>query len=144
VSGPGERFSGHRPRILLAKSFIDSHDRAIKTIAMTLRDAGMEVVLLDYEVPDDIVRAAHDEDVDVIGLSFMSGGQVQVTQRVVELLASGDSSPLPLVVGGTIRPFDLPEIEACGVRAVFRGGEALESIVATFGSLADERGGATR
>lgn len=124
------------PRILLAKSFIDSHDRAIKTIALVLRDAAMEVVLLDYETPDDMVTAALDEDVDVIGVSFMSGGQVQVTEMLMARLREDDLGHLPVVVGGAIRPFDLPALQAAGVRAVFRGGERLETIAATFRSLA--------
>ena len=73
-------------RVLLTNSFIDSHDRAIKTIAVALRDAGMEVVLIDYETPDDVVGIAIDEDVDAIGLSFMSGGQVATVQAVVASL----------------------------------------------------------
>ena len=60
-----------KPRVLLTKSFIDSHDRAIATIALALRDAAMEVVLIDYEQPEDVVTVALQEDVDIIGLSFM-------------------------------------------------------------------------
>jgi methylmalonyl-CoA mutase, C-terminal domain len=125
-----------RPRVLLAKSFIDSHDRAIETIAKVLRDAGMEVILLDYELARQVSSAADQEDVDVIGVSFMSGGQVEVTKELfasMEELGVGD---IPVVVGGTIRPFDVPELEGAGVRAIFRGGEALDSIVKTFGDLA--------
>ena len=76
-----------RPRVLLTKSFIDSHDRAIATIALALRDAAMEVVLIDYEQPEDVVSVALQEDVDVIGVSFMSGGQVETTEKIVAELA---------------------------------------------------------
>lgn len=126
-------------RVLMTKSFIDSHDRAIKTVATALRDASMEVVLIDYETPEDVVDVALDEDVDVIGISFMSGGQVDVTSRVVELLRDRGSSDVPVVVGGTIRPFDVAPLEAAGVAAIFRGGEKLESIARTFRELAVQR-----
>lgn len=125
-------------RVLLAKSFIDSHDRAIETIAKVLRDGGMEVILIDYEVAEQIGAAAIQEDVDVIGVSFMSGGQVEVTKALVEALSADGRGNLPLVVGGTIRPFDVPELERAGVRAIFRGGETLDSILETFRALARE------
>lgn len=129
------------PRVLLTKSFIDSHDRAIKTIALALRDGGCEVVLIDYETPEDVVDVAVDEDVDVIGVSFMSGGQVAVTQAIVTALGSAGREDLPVVVGGTIRPFDVDDLEATGVRAIFRGGEKLERVVETFRELAVESRG---
>lgn len=124
-----------RPRILLTKSFIDSHDRAIATIALALRDAAMEVVLIDYEQPEDVVTVALQEDVDVIGLSFMSGGQVETTQKIVAELERREVADLPVVVGGIIRPFDVPPLEEAGVKAIFRGGAPLAEVVATFGQL---------
>jgi methylmalonyl-CoA mutase C-terminal domain/subunit len=123
-------------RVLLAKSFIDSHDRPLDTIAKLLRDAGMEVILLDYQVPEEIATAALQEDVDVIGVSFMSGGQVEVTKVLRAALAESGLSGVPVVVGGAIRPFDVPDLEAAGVRMIFRGGETLESIQQTFADLA--------
>lgn len=127
-----------RPRVLLTKSFIDSHDRAIATIALALRDAAMEVVLIDYEQPEDVVSVALQEDVDIIGLSFMSGGQVEATQKIVAELERHNVSDLPLVVGGVIRPFDVAPLELVGVREIFRGGAPLADVVATFGRLARE------
>lgn len=132
------------PRVLLTKSFIDSHDRAIKTIAVALRDAAMEVILVDYETAEDIVALAVDEDVDVVGISFMSGGQVEVTAAVMDRLRDAGQDGLPVVVGGTIRPFDVPGLDAAGVRAIFRGGERLEAVVERFRTLALERRAATR
>lgn len=126
------------PRVLLTKSFIDSHDRAIKTIAVALRDAGMEVVLIDYETPADVVGIAIDEDVDAIGISFMSGGQVKTTEAVVAALREAGREDLPVVVGGTIRPFDRDGLEAAGVRAIFGGGERLEKVADTFRELSHE------
>jgi methylmalonyl-CoA mutase C-terminal domain/subunit len=124
------------PRILLAKSFLDSHDRATKTIAQLLRDGGMEVILLEYEVAEQIAATAIQEDVDVIGVSFMSGGQVEVTRSLAAALSSEGRPDVPIVIGGTIRPFDVPELEAAGVRSIFRGGEQLSSILETFQDLA--------
>lgn len=126
-------------RVLMTKSFIDSHDRAIKTVATALRDASMEVILIDYETPKDIVDVAVDEDVDVVGLSFMSGGQVDVTTQVIEGLRDRGAHDVPVVVGGTIRPFDVLPLEDAGVAAIFRGGEKLSSIAETFRRLAQDR-----
>ena len=128
--------AGFVPRVLLTKSFIDSHDRAIKTIALALRDAGFEVILIDYEAPGDVAGVAVDEDVDVIGVSFMSGGQVAVTQAIVDALATANRPDIPVVVGGTIRPFDVDGLNAAGVRGIFRGGESFERVVETFRELA--------
>lgn len=130
-----------QPRILLTKSFIDSHDRAIATIALALRDAGMEVVLIDYEQPEDVVNVALQEDVDVIGVSFMSGGQVETTEKICAELQRRGVAQLPLVIGGTIRPFDIPPLEAAGVKAIFRGGAPMKDVVESFRTLArDYRG----
>jgi len=124
-----------RPRVLLTKSFIDSHDRAIATIALALRDAAMEVVLIDYEQPEDVVTVALQEDVDVIGISFMSGGQVETTQKIVAELKRREIADLPVVVGGIIRPFDVAPLEVAGVKEIFRGGAPLADVVATFERL---------
>jgi methylmalonyl-CoA mutase C-terminal domain/subunit len=120
------------PRILLTKSFIDSHDRAIATIAMALRDASMEVILIDFEVPEDVAKVAVQEDVDAIGLSFMSGGQVETTARIIALLEEQGLRDVPVVVGGVIRPFDVAPLEAAGVKAIFRGGASLADVVKVF------------
>ena len=125
-----------RARILLTKSFIDSHDRAIATIALALRDAAMEVVLIDYEQPEDVVTVALQEDVDVIGVSFMSGGQVETTQKIIAELGRRGVADLPVVVGGIIRPFDEPPLKAAGVKEIFRGGALLSDVVDTFRRLA--------
>lgn len=125
-----------KPRVLLTKSFIDSHDRAIATIALALRDAAMEVVLIDYEQPEDVVTVALQEDVDIIGISFMSGGQVDTTERIIAELKRREVADLPVVVGGIIRPFDVAPLETAGVKSIFRGGAPLADVVATFLQLA--------
>jgi methylmalonyl-CoA mutase, C-terminal domain len=128
-------------RVLLCKSFIDSHDRAIGTIAKALRDDGMEVIMLEYQIPEQIAVTASQEDVDVIGVSFMSGGQVDVTQRLRTALTEEGHDDLPVVVGGAIRPFDIPKLEQSGVRAIFRGGEPLATVIDSFRELARETRG---
>jgi methylmalonyl-CoA mutase, C-terminal domain len=128
-------------RVLLTKSFIDSHDRAINTIAKALRDASMEVIMFEYEVAAQIAQAATDEDVDVVGISFMSGGQVETTRELMSLLREQGYDDLPVVIGGTIRPFDIPALEEAGVRRIFRSGEPMEAVVEAFGSLAAESHG---
>jgi len=133
-----EQSRGAHARVLLAKSFIDSHDRAIGTIAIALRDAAMEVILLDYRLPQEIAETAIQEDVEVIGVSFMSGGQVDVTTELIRALQETGHDDLPVVVGGTIRPFDIPDLERAGVRAIFRGGEPLATVIETFRSLSAE------
>jgi methylmalonyl-CoA mutase C-terminal domain/subunit len=127
------------PRVLLTKSFIDSHDRAIKTIGMALRDASMEVILTDYEIPEDIITVALEEDVDVIGVSFMSGGQVLVTQEIMRLRSDAGIADVPVVVGGAIRPFDVDQLLAVGVSDIFRGGEKMSAIVERFQVLATQK-----
>jgi len=127
-----------KSRVLLTKSFIDSHDRAIATIALALRDAAMEVVLIDYEQPEDVVTVALQEDVDVIGLSFMSGGQVETTEKIVAELKRRNVTDMPVVVGGIIRPFDEPPLQDAGVRQIFRGGAPLSEVVDAFQRLARE------
>lgn len=105
----------------------------------------MEVIVLDYRVPGEIVASALEEDVDAIGISYMSGGQVDTTQRLMAELAEQGYGALPVVIGGTIRPFDIPALEAAGVSAIFRGGEPLSAVVETFDRLAadfrEERSG---
>ena len=95
----------------------------------------MEVVLIDYEQPEDVVTVALQEDVDVIGISFMSGGQVETTQKIVAELKRREIADLPVVVGGIIRPFDVAPLEVAGVKEIFRGGAPLADVVATFERL---------
>lgn len=124
------------PRVLLTKSFIDSHDRAIATIAMALRDAAMEVILIDYETPEDVVNTAVQEDVDVIGISFMSGGQVETTEKIMQIMGEQEIPDIPVVLGGVIRPFDVEALEQAGVKAIFGSGGKLSDVVDTFYELA--------
>jgi len=117
-----------RIRILLSKSALDGHDRGIRVIAKALRDQGMEVIYTQFKLPEDIVAVAIQENVDIIGISFATGGQVKVTQNVMRLLKEKGMEDVPVIVGGTIRPFDFQALNDAGVRGIFRGGDSLDKI----------------
>jgi methylmalonyl-CoA mutase, C-terminal domain len=124
------------PRVLLAKPGLDGHDRGIKVIAMALRDAGAEVVYLGLRRSiDEIVQAAVQDDVDVIGISLLSGAHLSLT---TELLDACDAEGLsvPIVVGGTIPAGDIPVLCDRGVAAVFPVGTALPEVVDAVLTLA--------
>lgn len=123
-------------RVLLAKTGLDGHDRGLKVVAMILRDAGMDVVLLGlHRTTDFIVRAAIDEDVDVIGLSSLGGTHIAHARELLQRLRTQGLPHVPVVIGGTIPVEDLPALEELGVRAVFRPGSPREEIVSTIERL---------
>lgn len=123
-------------RVLVAKVGLDGHDRGIKVVARLLRDAGMEVVYTGlFQTPDTVAIAAIQEDVDVVGLSMLSGAHMTLAPLVVEALRSRDSD-IPVVLGGIVPPRDIQELRALGVSAVFGPGAASEDIVATITAVA--------
>src|SRR5438874_6307010 len=90
-------------RVVIAKPGLDGHDRGAKVIARALRDAGMEVIYTGLrQTPEQIVTAAIQEDVDVVGLSILSGAHLAISQRIVELLKAQGAAEIPLLVGGII------------------------------------------
>ena len=114
------------PRVLLAKLGLDGHDRGVKVIARALRDAGMEVVYLGMRVTaDQVAAAAAQEDVDVVGISILSGAHMRLMPRMVDALARqglrGDNAAdrVMLLVGGTIPDGDVEPLRAMGVDGVF-------------------------
>ncbi len=114
------------PRILLAKLGLDGHDRGVKVIARALRDAGMEVVYLGMRVTaDQVAAAAAQEDVDVVGISILSGAHMRLMPRMVEALerhglrGDGGSEDVMLLVGGTIPESDVDGLRELGVDGVF-------------------------
>ena len=117
------------PRVLLAKPGLDGHDRGIKVIAMALRDAGAEVIYLGLRrtVPE-IVQAAIDDDVDVIGISVLSGAHLALARELLEARSSADLD-VPVVLGGTIPAADAAALVALGVAAVFPVGANLGDVV---------------
>ena len=119
-----------RIRVLVAKPGLDGHDRGAKVIARALRDAGMEVVYTGLrQTPEMIVNAALQEDVQVIGLSILSGAHNTIVPRVMELLKEKHMGDVVVLVGGIVPDEDAEQLKKIGVAAVFQPGASLESIV---------------
>ena len=117
-------------RVLVAKPGLDGHDRGAKVIARALRDAGMEVIYTGLrQTPEMIVNAALQEDVDVIGLSILSGAHNAIVPRVNDLLRSNKMDDVLLMVGGTIPEQDVPTLKQAGVAAIFGPGTPMDQIV---------------
>jgi methylmalonyl-CoA mutase, C-terminal domain len=129
-------------RVLVAKPGLDGHDRGAKIIARALRDAGMEVIYTGLrQTPEMIVNAALQEDVQVIGLSILSGAHNAIVPRVLELLREKEMGGVQVVVGGIIPDDDARELERQGVAAVFQPGASLETIVSGVRQAAGQSGG---
>lgn len=117
-------------RVLVAKPGLDGHDRGAKVIARALRDAGMEVIYTGLrQTPEMIVNAALQEDVQVIGLSILSGAHKAIVPRVLELLREQGMDDVKLIIGGTVPDADAEELKQQGVAAVFQPGASLDAIV---------------
>jgi methylmalonyl-CoA mutase C-terminal domain/subunit len=117
-------------RVLVAKPGLDGHDRGAKVIARALRDAGMEVIYTGLrQTPEMIVNAALQEDVQVIGLSILSGAHNAIVPRVMELLRQNDMADVKVIVGGIIPDADAEALKKEGVAAVFQPGASLDTIV---------------
>jgi methylmalonyl-CoA mutase C-terminal domain/subunit len=120
-------------RVLVAKPGLDGHDRGAKVVAHALRDAGFEVIYSGLKrTPDEIVQEAIQEDVDVIGLSVLSGAHLLLARRVIEGLRANDVADIAVVVGGIIPPRDIDALKQLGVRHVFPMGTPLPEIVKAF------------
>ncbi len=116
--------------MLVAKPGLDGHDRGAKVIARALRDAGMEVIYTGLrQTPEMIVNAALQEDVDVIGLSILSGAHNAIVPRVMDLMRQNKMDDVIVVVGGTIPNQDLASLKNSGVAAVFGPGTAMDDII---------------
>jgi methylmalonyl-CoA mutase cobalamin-binding domain/chain len=117
-------------RVLIAKAGLDGHDRGAVVVARALRDAGMEVIYTGrHQRPEQIVRAAVDEDVDVIGISILSDAHRTVCPKISQLLREQGLSDALFIVGGFIPDEDVPALKAAGVAEVFTSGTALPGIV---------------
>jgi methylmalonyl-CoA mutase, C-terminal domain len=120
-------------KVLIAKPGLDGHDRGAKVVAHALRDAGVEVVYSGLKrTPEEIVAEAIQEDVQVVGLSILSGAHLPLSRRVIEGLRAQGASDIRVVVGGTIPPRDVEPLRAMGVAQVFPMGTPLPVIVAAF------------
>ena len=119
-----------RIRVLIAKPGLDGHDRGAKVIARALRDAGMEVVYTGIrQTPEMIAEAALQEDVDVVGMSILSGAHMALFPRVMELLHENDMDDVLVVTGGIIPDEDVPALNEMGIMGVFGPGTATDEIV---------------
>ncbi|MEJ2716990.1 MAG: cobalamin B12-binding domain-containing protein [Deltaproteobacteria bacterium] len=124
--------SGNGPRILLAKPGLDGHDRGAKVVAHALRDAGFEVIYTGlHQTVEMIVETAIEEDVDVIGLSIMSGAHIPICEKLTNLLKEKKADDIMVLVGGVIPGKDIPRLKQMGVAEVFPGGTDIDA-PATF------------
>ena len=126
-------------RVLVGKPGLDGHDRGAKVVALALKEAGMEVIYtgLHQTVPS-IVSQSMQEDVDVIGLSIMSGAHVPICRKLMDLLKKEDMAEKLVVVGGVIPNKDIPVLQEMGVRGVFPGGTGFDEIIAFIRDNASE------
>ncbi len=128
-------------RVLVAKPGLDGHDRGAKVIARALRDAGMEVIYTGLrQTPEMVVTASLQEDVDVIGLSILSGAHNVIVPRVLDLLKQNHMEDVLLVVGGIIPDQDVEGLKHAGVAAVFQPGTPMDAIIEFIRSNVKPRG----
>ncbi len=119
-----------KTRVLVAKPGLDGHDRGAKVIARSYRDAGFEVVYLGlHQTPEQIVNAAIQEDVDLVGLSCHSGAHMFLFQEVIRLLAERGGGDIALIGGGIIPRDDIPELKKAGVKEIFLPGTPMDKII---------------
>jgi len=117
-------------RVLLAKPGLDGHDRGAKVVARALRDAGMEVIYTGIrQTPEMIVEAAIQEDVDVIGLSILSGAHLELFPSIIEGLRKKGRQDAIVIAGGIVPEDDIPALQQMGVKAVFGPGTSTEDII---------------
>ncbi len=116
-------------RVLVAKPGLDGHDRGAKVIARSLKDAGMEVIYLGLRLtPEQIAEAAIQEDVDVVGLSCLSGAHMALFPRIVKLIRERSRKDILVIVGGIIPRKDVPKLKEAGIARVFGPGTPMAEI----------------
>ena len=128
-------------RVIVAKVGLDGHDRGVKIVARTLRDAGMDVIYTGlHRTPEDVVEAAIQEDADVIGISILSGAHMTVFPRLVGLLKERDAEDILVVGGGVIPDDDPPKLKALGVKDILLQDTPPGAIVEMIRRIVTERG----
>lgn len=128
-------------RVLLAKVGLDGHDRGVKIVARTLRDAGMDVIYSGlHRAPEEIVNAAVQEDVDVLGISLLSGAHMTIFPSVIELLRERGADDIILIGGGVIQDEDVDKLYEMGVKKLMLQDTPPDKIVSAIRELVTERG----
>jgi methylmalonyl-CoA mutase C-terminal domain/subunit len=128
-------------RVLLAKVGLDGHDRGVRVVARTLRDAGMDVIYSGlHRTPEEVVTAAIQEDVDILGVSLLSGVQLTVFPKIIKLLDEKGVDDLILVAGGVMPDEDVAELKKMGVHEVMLQDTPPDAIVSTLTKLVNDRG----
>jgi methylmalonyl-CoA mutase C-terminal domain/subunit len=129
--------TARRIRVLIAKPGLDGHDRGAKVVARALRDAGMEVIYTGLrQTPTMVAEATLQEDVDVVGLSILSGAHMALVPRIMEALTERGIGDVPIFLGGIVPTDDIPELLAMGVLQVFGPGTELQTIVSCVTDVA--------
>ncbi|HHB12341.1 MAG TPA: cobalamin B12-binding domain-containing protein [Chromatiales bacterium] len=119
-----------RIKVLVAKPGLDGHDRGAKVVALALQEAGMEVIYTGlHQSVEAIVQTAIEEDVDVIGLSIMTGGHIPICRKLMGMLRERGAGDKLVVVGGVIPKKDIPALKELGVGGVFPGGTPLDEVI---------------
>jgi methylmalonyl-CoA mutase C-terminal domain/subunit len=117
-------------RVLVAKPGLDGHDRGAKVVARALRDAGMEVIYTGLrQTPEMVAEAALQEDVDVVGLSILSGAHMALAPRILELLKTNGQGQVKVFLGGIIPDEDVPQLKAMGITGIYGPGTSTEDII---------------
>jgi methylmalonyl-CoA mutase cobalamin-binding domain/chain len=128
-------------RVLLAKVGLDGHDRGVKVVARTLRDAGMDVIYTGlHRTPEEVVSSAIQEDVDILGISLLSGAHMTICPRIVQLLREQGAEDIIVVVGGVVPDEDVLALRQIGIREILLQDTAPRQIVERLTRLVEERG----
>ena len=128
-------------RVLLAKVGLDGHDRGVKVVARTLRDAGMDVVYTGlHRTPEEVVTSAVQEDVDVLGISLLSGAHMTICPRILQLLRDKGADDIIVVVGGVVPDEDVAALKEMGVKELLLQDTPPRAIIETLTRLVAERG----
>ena len=128
-------------KVLVAKPGLDGHDRGAKVVARALRDAGMEVVYTGlHQTPEMIVNAAIQEDVDVVGVSILSGAHMTIFPKIMDLLKEREVDDIVVIGGGVIQEADIPKLRSIGVREVFNAEASTQDLIDGIERIVGEYG----